>query len=326
MSYATKQVLLKNFEKRAENSLTISSLNEIMNILAEELNHYDVTETDVDNHDYIDLLSMFIDAKRIEGRSEKTLAHYNYIIKRMMDEIKTPIKNITVYHLRSYLMQMKTKGISDKTIEGVRSVLSSFFIWLHKEGLLNSNPCANLNTIRCSKKVRHPFSDVDIAKLKDSCTITRDKCLISFLLATGCRISEVCELNYSQIDFQNLECVVHGKGNKERTVYIDSVTAMLLKKYLSERKDGSPALFVGKGSTRMTPGGIRFRLKTIANNADVDNVHPHRFRRTLATNLIDRGMPIQEVAEILGHDKIDTTMKYVFIQKNNVKNAYKKYA
>ena len=326
MSYATKQVLLKNFEKRAENSLTVSSLNEIMNILAEELNHYDVTETDVDNHDYIDLLSMFIDAKRIEGRSEKTLAHYNYIIKRMMEEIKTPIKSITVYHLRSYLMQMKTKGISDKTIEGVRSVLSSFFIWLQKEGLLPSNPCANLNTIKCIKKVRHPFSDVDIAKLKDSCSTTRDKCLISFLLATGCRISEACELNYNQIDFQNLECVVHGKGNKERTVYIDSVTAMLLKRYLTERKDNSPALFIGKGSTRMTPGGIRFRLRSIAKNAGVDNVHPHRFRRTLATNLINRGMPIQEVAEILGHDKIDTTMRYVFIQKNNVKNAYKKYA
>jgi site-specific recombinase XerD len=149
--------------------------------------------------------------------------------------------------------------------------------------------------------------------------------MISFLLSTGCRISEVCGLNRESVDLKNLECTVLGKGDKERTVFFDDVTAMLLNRYFSERKDNSPALFAGKGTDRMTPGGVRAKLKTIAQRAHVENVHPHRFRRTLATTLIDRGMDIQEVAALLGHEKLDTTLKYVYINKVNVKNAYKKY-
>lgn len=217
-------------------------------------------------------------------------------------------------------------SIADRTLEGYRTVFSSFFGWLYKEKLIQDNPCANLGPIKHMKKVRVPYSEVELEKLKEACQTVRDKTIIYFLLSTGCRISEICGLDRDDIDFMTLECTVLGKGNKERTVFLDDITAMMLKRYLAERKDNSPALFIGKGSERMTPGGVRFRLKTIAERAGVQNVHPHRFRRTLATNLIDRGMPIQEVASILGHDNINTTMTYVYIKKENVKNAYRKYA
>lgn len=162
--------------------------------------------------------------------------------------------------------------------------------------------------------------------MKENCTSLRDRAIVCFLLSTGCRISEVCALDRDTIDFSNLECTVHGKGNKNRIVYLDDVTAMLLKRYLYSREDAKPALFVGKGSDRMTPGGIRLMLTKLGEASGVTNVHPHRFRRTLATNLVERGMPIQEVATILGHDKLETTMKYVFINPTSIKNSYKKYA
>ena len=327
MSIAAKQILIKDFEKEIGRILTVDQTDAAIRILADKLGVFHVEVTPQDElGNSTDLLDAFLDAKQIEGRSPKTLQHYKYVITKMLTEIRVPVSSITVYHLRSYLMGMRKRGIADKTIESTRSVMSSFFGWLHREGILADDPCTNLNPIKCAKKVRQPFSEVDIERLKEGCTIPRDRAIISLLLATGCRISEVCELNRDQIDFQNLECTVHGKGDKERTVFLDPVTAMLLRRYLADRHDNNPALFTGKGSERMTPGGIRFRLKTIAKAVGVDNVHPHRFRRTLATGLIDRGMPIQEVAAILGHDKIDTTLRYVYIDKTNTKNAYKKYA
>ena len=176
------------------------------------------------------------------------------------------------------------------------------------------------------KKQKLPFSNVDIEKLKEKCTCSRDKAIICFLLSTGCRISEVTQLNKSDIDFQKKQCKVLGKGSKERIVYIDDVTILLLNRYFSERKDQSEALFVGRGTARMTPGGIRYMLRNLAEDAKVENVHPHRFRRTLATNLIYRGMPIQEVAKILGHEKLDTTMKYVYLDNNTLKFSYNKFS
>lgn len=202
----------------------------------------------------------------------------------------------------------------------------SFFGWVQREGLIPNNPCGNLSTIKCGKEVRLPFSDVDIERLKETCETARDKALIAFLLSTGCRVGEVCGLNRADIDFANLECTVLGKGNKERTVYLDNVAAMQLRIYLNTRTDTCEALFAGKGSERLQAGGIRKRLNEIGEKAGVENVHPHRFRRTLATTLINHGMPIQEVAKILGHEKIDTTMTYVYIDKTNVKNAYRRYA
>ena len=328
MSITAKQYLLKQLSGELGGALTKDDLSIVQDKLNNVLSMFDVEtvddgETDIETSEY---LVAFLDAKGIEGRSPKTIAHYQYILTKAMEQIGVPIRRVTVFHLRTYLARKKADGISDKTLEGIRCVLSSFFGWLHKEGLLRENPCANLAPIKCAKKVRVPYSDVDIERLKEVCTSNRDKALIVFLLATGCRISEVCALDRDSIDIAAMECTVLGKGNKERTVFLDDVTVMLLQRYLAEREDDYPALFVGKGTSRLTPGGVRARLKTLSARANVENVHPHRFRRTLATNLINRGMQIQDVASILGHDKLDTTMKYVFIDKANVKNAYVKYA
>lgn len=328
MSIAAKQYFLKQLGGRLGDVLTANELETVQDTINDMLSMYEVESLAEGKPDAEadELLAAFLDAKAIEGRSEKTIGHYRYIINRMMQELNTPIRQITVFHLRGYLMRKKADGMADKTLENIRSVLCSYFGWLQKEGLLPENPCANLAPIKCAKKVREPYSDVDIERLKEACETSRDRAMIAFLLSTGCRISEVCGLDRDSIDFRAKECTVLGKGNKERTVFLDDVTVMLVQRYLSERRDDSAALFAGKGSERMTPGGVRARLKTLAGDADVENVHPHRFRRTLATNLINHGMQIQEVAAILGHDKLDTTMKYVYLDKSNIKNAYLKYA
>lgn len=325
MSIATRQMFLEGLEARLESILTVKQSKETMKAVSEVLASYELEYIGDQSDLTKDYVKAFLDAKAIEGRSEKTIERYRYLLGRLFECIHVPATQVTTYHLRGYLMDEKNRGISEGTLEGLRSVMCSFFGWLWKEGLLEKNPCANIAPIKQKKILRKPYTPEDIEKLKEVAD-TRDKAIISMLLSTGCRISEVCGLNRDDIDFQKLECKVLGKGNKERKVYIDGVTAMLLKRYLKTRKDIAQALFVGKGTQRMTPHGVRKMLNTVAERAGVEHVHPHRFRRTLATNLINRGMPIQEVAAVLGHDKIDTTMKYIFIEDENVKSAYRKYA
>lgn len=327
MTVSTKQAFVEDVALDIGDFLTVTQTNKVSEVIEEKLIGYELTErnTEVDS-DSLDLLKIFLDSKRIEGRSEKTIDRYSYILERMIREIGTPVNKMTVFHLRGYLMDLKNQGLQASSLEGIRSVMSSYFGWLWKENLIPTNPCANIGSIKSQKKIRHPYSAVDIQKLKDGCKSQRDKAIISFLLSTGARISEVCSLNRDDIDFTALECTVLGKGNKQRTVYLDEVTAMELNNYLERRTDKSWALFSGKGTERMTPHGVRKMLDDLGKATGVENVHPHRFRRTLATNLINHGMPIQEVAMILGHENINTTMKYVYLDKNNVKNSYKKYA
>lgn len=328
ISLLEKQVMIQDLAKELGKTLTGPDVQTVVDSLTATLSGYEVTRvadpsSDTDTEDMMDA---FLSAKQIEGRSPKTIERYRYILSRAFTEIDVPIRQITVFHLRKYLADQKMRGISDNTLEGIRNVFSSFFNWLQKERLLPENPCVNLGKIKCPKKVMLPFSTIDIERLKEHCGSLRNRAILHFLLATGCRISEVCGLNRDSIDFSRLECVVFGKGAKERTVFFDEVTAMIVKKYLSERTDDSEALFVGKGSSRMTPGGIRFMLNQIGERAGVQNVHPHRFRRTMATSLINHGMAIQEVASILGHDNINTTLTYVYIDKINVGNNYRKTA
>ena len=327
MSIAAKQTLLKNVRNQLGSTLTVDQLEVVIGTITTQLDQFEVESVPLESVDIDsnDLLQAFLDTKLIEGRSEKTIEQYRYILTKMFKRINVQVRQVTVFHLRSYLMKLKAEGKSDQTLENERSVFSSFFTWLYNEHLLDENPAANLSPIKCQKKVKVPYSDVDLEKLKEACTCSRDKAILCFLFSTGCRISEVCQLNREDIDFNNKECTVLGKGNKERTVFLDDVTVMLLKRYLYDRMDEYPALFVGKGTDRMTPGGVRRVLKKLEKASGVENVHPHRFRRTLATDLIDHGMPIQEVATILGHEKLDTTMTYVYISKNSVRSSYNKY-
>lgn len=326
MAIEAKAMLLKGLENELSTEITAADLRKVLSVVADKLTRFDVVQIDQMTNPKDDLLDAYMAAMQIQGRSAKTIERYRYIIHRMMQAVKVSTRDITVYHLRQYLAHEKSRGIADCTLEGTRQVFSAYFNWLQRENLIETNPCANLGSIKCCKKIKATYSDIDIERLKQKCATIRDRAIIAFLGATGCRISEMTQLNRNDVDLAALECKVLGKGNKERTVYLDAVTGMLIREYLGQRTDDSHALFAGKGTDRISPQGVRAMLVKLAAAAQVDHVHPHKFRRTLATNLIRHGMPIQEVAAILGHDKLDTTMEYVVMDKTEVKHSYRKYA
>lgn len=236
---------------------------------------------------------------------------------------------MTVYNIRSYLSAEEKRGVAASTRENRRQVLSSFFGWLSREGLIEKNPMLNVAPVKQKKVKRKPFSNREIAKLRRAAlnpNDSRNMAIILFFASTGCRVGEVCKLNRDDIDMKEQSVTVLGKGDKERTVLFDDDAALYLSSYLSEREDDEEALFLGKFNERMTPGGMRYMMRQLGKKAGVTNVHPHRFRRTRATSLIDHGMQIQNVSHLLGHEKIDTTMKYVYIDEQNVATDYRKYA
>lgn len=325
MTIQAKNNLIANVEEQIGDFLTVTNTRKVTDVLSASLIDYDVEEISSSEVN-TDLLLCFLNAKRVEGRSAKTIARYSYLLEKAILSMGVSPERVTTDIVRAYLMEERQRGMSDRSLEGLRSVLSSFFGWLWRDGKIKINPMATIGNIKYQKKIRTPFTDVEIEKLKDACESVRDKALICFLLSTGARIGEVCALNRDSVDMKELECTVLGKGNKERNVFINPVTAMVLQQYLSERTDNNEALFVSRWGRRLNGQGVRWILKELEEATGVENVHPHRFRRTLATNLINHGMPIQEVSVLLGHESINTTMTYVFINKVNVKNSYHKYS
>lgn len=325
MAIEAKAVLLKSLEQQLATEITAADMARVLSAVSDQLAAFDVSQTAADDAQD-DLLDAYVAAMRIEGRSEKTIARYTYLIGRMMESVKVNTRSITVYHLRQYLASEKARGSSDRTLESNRQVYNAYFNWLFREKLIDDNPVANLGAIKCAKKIKAVFSEADIERMKFCCKTIRDRAILAFMLSTGCRISEMCQLNRADVDLSTMECRVLGKGNKERIVFLDQVAAMLLREYLAQRTDDFPALFVGRLTNRLSPNGVRKMLSAISEASTVERVHPHKFRRTLATSLIRHGMPIQEVAAILGHDKLDTTMQYVIMDKTDVKNAYRRYA
>lgn len=306
-------------------------INTVQDVLVLELNQYEIQErctaVIISDNSAEGFLKRYIATKRIEGLSDSTLHRYTEENLKLIQFLQKPLYEITTYDLRFYLSYRRQQGrVSNRTLDGMRRCFSSFFGWLSAEGLIGRNPCAALAQIKYRKQVKRPYSATDMEKLRKACENIRDLALLDFLYCTGCRVSEVSRLDIVDINFEQKECVVLGKGNKERTVYLSEVAAMHLQEYLFTRKDMSEALFVGKGSGRLTKNGIEARLKQIGKVAGVENVHPHRYRRTLATNLLDRGMNIQDVAQILGHADLKTTQVYCFISQANVRAAYRKYA
>lgn len=326
MSIEAKAVLLREVENSLADQLTVSMMSKVLSTLSEKLDFYKLEKIAFDPDATDDLLGAYLSALFIEGKSPKTIDRYKYIISKMMQTVKVPTRKITVYHLRNFISSEKDRGISDRTLEGMRQVFSAYFNWLQREGLIASNPTANLGTIKYQKKQKDIYTEADIERMKFGCKNIRDRAIICFLKSTGCRITEMTQLNRDDLDLINLECTVLGKGNKERVVFLDQIAAMTLQNYLSERKDNSEALFVNRSGERLTPHGVRQMLVRLGEASKVEHVHPHKFRRTAATSLIRHGMPIQEVAAILGHDKLDTTMQYVVLDKTDIKNAYRKYA
>lgn len=274
------------------------------------------------------LLDMFLSAKRIEGCSEKSLKYYDSTIVNMFSKVQKPIREIDTGDLRVYLSEYQQKRNSSKvTIDNMRRIFSSFFSWLEDEDYILKSPVRRIHKIKTDKTIKETFTDESLEMLRDACDETRDLAMIDLLASTGMRVGELVGLNREDINFYERECVVLGKGNSERVVYFDARTKIHLLNYLDSRTDGDSALFVSLASPykRLMIGGVETRLREIGKKADLQKVHPHKFRRTLATRAIDKGMPIEQVQHLLGHVKIDTTMHYAMVNQMNVKNSHRKF-
>jgi len=328
MSVLDKKLLIDDLKAKLDDYVPANMVARITSDLGEIFCQYEVTTLKPDDGDdeSEQLIRMYLDALTIEGKSENTINRYEYIINRLRKDIDVPVRRITIYHIRQYLMAEKNRGISMSTIKSSCYVYSGFFGWLHKEGIIETNPTSNLGNIKAKPEEQLPFNAEEIQLIKETCATDLQTAIVHFLLSTGCRVSEMCSVNRQDIDWRNLRLQVTGKGNKTRTVYIDDVTSLMLKRYLATRKDIDPALFYNTKNHRITPHCVRQMLKVVERKSHVPNIHPHRFRHTLATNLIDRGMDIQEVASILGHSKLDTTMTYITINERNAENSYRRFA
>ena len=294
------------------------------------LNDYEVTKKCTDVVVYDDqnerILKRYCACLMVDGKSEKTIKEYQRLIKKFLDTTGKPVKEIGVYDIRFFLAAEKERGVSNRTVENCRAYLSAFFQWLSAEEILPRNPCANVKPIKYTEKERLPFTSVELDALRQACVKMKERALIEALLTSGVRVSELALMDVSDIDFQTLAVHVrHGKGDKERTTYINDVAKHHLQKYVMARADISPSLFCNRNGQRLTTGGIRSILKAIAKRANVDNVHPHRFRRTFATGLAARGMAIQDIQKLLGHSDLNTTMEYVCISNTKVKASYNQY-
>lgn len=275
-----------------------------------------------------DLLESFISAKRIEGCSEKSLVYYKNTIQSMLYAVAKPVREIETDNLREYLTgYQKEKNTSKVTIDNIRRILSSFFSWLEDEDYIIKSPVRRIHRVKSATTIKETYSDENLETMRDSCTELRDLALIDILASTGMRIGELVLLNRKDINFEERECVVFGKGSKERMVYFDTRTKIHLQEYLKSRTDDNPALFVSLKAPydRMKIGGIEARLRGIGRNLGIEKVHPHKFRRTLATMAIDKGMPIEQLQQLLGHKRIDTTLQYAMVKQSNVKIAHRRY-
>ena len=275
-----------------------------------------------------ELISSFISAKRVEGCSEKTLRYYSSTLKNVFSIVSVPVRQITTNDIRVYLAEYQGRGtVSKVTIDNIRRILSSFYSWLEDEDFILKSPIRRIKKVKVSKVVKEVYSDETLEILRDSCENLRDLAMVDLLSSTGMRVGELVMLDRADIDFQNRECVVLGKGDKERLVYFDARTKVHLRNYLDSRNDDNPALFVtlNKPSNRLEISGVEKRLRELGRRLNIDKVQPHKFRRTLATKAIDKGMPIEQVQKLLGHQKIDTTLEYAMVSQNNVKISHRKY-
>lgn len=327
-----KDKLITEIQLGMASILTMEQLKELGQVLINSLYNMEIVEKHSVNCTEIiessELLEVFISAKRIEGCSEKSLTYYEATIKRMICNIDKPIREINTDNLRVYLADYQKERYSSKvTIDNMRRIFSSFFGWLEDEDYILKSPVRRIRKIKTDKTIKDTFSDESLELLRDACVEIRDLAMIDLLASTGMRVGELVQLNREDINFHERECVVLGKGGSERVVYFDARTKIHLLNYLYSRSDTNPALFtsLAKPYERLMIGGVETRLREIGKRADMQKVHPHKFRRTLATRAIDKGMPIEQVQRLLGHVKIDTTMHYAMVNQTNVKNSHRKF-
>lgn len=321
------QNIINDIETQMQKVLDNSQLEKLHEVLNYYLQGCTVTFNEEEETD-LDYISMFIAAKRIEGRSEKSLSYYLATIEKMVDALDKSVRHITTEDLRNYLASYQQEhGSSKVTIDNIRRILSSFFGWLEDEDYIIKSPVRRIHKVKTGKSIKETYSDEQLELMRDKCEEVRDLAIIDMLASTGMRVGELVLLNIEDINFEERECIVFGKGDKERIVYFDARTKIHLQKYLDSRTDSNPALFtsLSKPNKRLNIGGIEVRLRKLGKKLGIEKVHPHKFRRTLATMAIDKGMPIEQLQHLLGHQRIDTTLQYAMVKQSNVKIAHRKY-
>lgn len=305
--------------------LNIAQMKKLQEVLLKNLSDETPQKEEISNNEY---LKMFIDAKRIEGCSIRTLSYYQVTVEHLLSQITCPIRKITTDQIRCYLANyQKRNNCSKVTVDNIRRNISSFFSWLEEEDYILKSPMRRIHKIKTKQAVKEIISDEIIERLRDNCKCLRDLAMIDLLYSTGIRVGELVGLNISDINFEERECVVYGKGDKERRVYFDAKAKLHLQNYIESRVDNNPALFVTLDAPydRIKISGVEIRIRELGRKLDIEKIHPHKFRRTMATRAIDKGMPIEQVQKILGHSQIDTTMKYAIVNQNNVKTSHRRY-
>ena len=307
-----------------------AQLKQLKQVMEQTFFHYEVTGAEVksEDDDSNDLIIKFLSAKRIEGCSEKTLKYYQATINAMIASLEKNVRHILTEDLRTYLTDYQMNHQSSRvTIDNIRRILSSFFSWLEDEDYIIKSPVRRIHKVKTTNSIKETYTDEDLEKMRDNCEELRDLAMIDMLASTGMRVGEMVLLNRDDINFVERECKVFGKGDKERIVYFDARAKLHLQEYLDSRTDDNPALFVTLRAPhkRIQIGGIEHRLREMGKQLNIPKVHPHKFRRTLATMAIDKGMPIEQLQRLLGHQRIDTTLQYAMVKQSNVKTAHRKY-
>lgn len=305
--------------------LSISQMKKLQEVMLKVFAEKSEEKRSIPNDEY---LKMFLAAKRIEGCSERTIQYYEVTIAKMLSKVIIPIRRITTEDMRAYLSDyQKINDCSKVTVDNVRRNISSFFSWLEEENYILKSPMRRIHKIKTNQQVKEIVSDEDIERLRDHCINPRDLAIIDLLYSTGIRVGELVNLNISDVNFETRECIVLGKGGKERKVYFDAKAKLHLQNYLNKRKDDNPALFVTLDCPhdRVKISGIEIRVRQLGRSLNLNKIHPHKFRRTMATRAIDKGMPIEQVQRLLGHSQIDTTMQYAMVNQNNVKASHRRY-
>ena len=305
--------------------LNIAQMKKLQEVLIKNLSDARPEKEQISTQEY---LKMFIEAKQIEGCSARTLQYYQVTIEHLLKNIDTVIRKITTDEIRTYLAEYQQRNNCSKvTVDNVRRNISSFFSWLEEEDYILKSPMRRIHKIKTKQPVKEIISDEMIERLRDNCRCSRDLAMIDLLYSTGIRVGELVGLNISDIDFEERECVVYGKGDKERRVYFDAKAKLHLQNYINSRTDTNPALFVTLDSPyeRLKISGVEIRVRELGRKLNIEKIHPHKFRRTMATRAIDKGMPIEQVQKILGHSQIGTTMQYAIVNQNNVKTSHRRY-
>ena len=324
-------ILVNDIEQAMQGVLNNEQMSQLRKVLDYAFRNINVStknsEEQSDNDNRI-LVENFLSAKRVEGCSDKSIHYYRSTLNNAILKIAKNVRHITTDDLRNYLNQyQQTSGATKVTVDNIRRILSSFFSWLEDEDYIVKSPVRRIHKVKVGKTVKETYTDEALEQMRDHCDGIRDLALIDLLASTGMRVGELVKLNKADIDFQNRECVVTGKGDKQRKVYFDARTKIHLQRYLNERTDNNSALFVSLLAPyeRLQISGVEIRLRRLGRELNIPKVHPHKFRRTLATMAIDKGMPIEQVQQLLGHQSLDTTLQYAMVNQTNVKMSHRKF-